>query len=73
MPIYQTSENSIKLIKLIVDNGLCASNSEAKRLIMQNAVTANGEKISDIEAELDIVDEMVIKVGKRKFLQIKKG
>ena len=73
MPVYQTSENSIKLIKLIVDNGLCASNSEAKRLIMQNAVTANGEKISDIEAELDIVDEMVIKVGKRKFLQIKKG
>ena len=72
MPIYETSETSIKLIKLMVDNQLCASNSEAKRMIMQNAVTVDGEKWTDVEGELPITEGLVIKVGKRKFLKIHK-
>jgi tyrosyl-tRNA synthetase len=73
MQVYETTEDKIKLIKLLVDNQLCASNSEAKRMIMQNAVTVDGNKWTDMEGDLEIKDGTVIKVGKRKFLQIKKG
>jgi tyrosyl-tRNA synthetase len=73
MPELFTQEDKIKLIKLLVDNELCASNSEAKRMIMQNAVTVDGYKWTDIDGDLTITDGIVIKVGKRKFLQIKKG
>ncbi len=73
MQVYETTEGKIKLIKLLVDNQLCASNSEAKRMIMQNAVTVDGNKWTDMEGDLEIKDGTVIKVGKRKFLQINKG
>lgn len=73
MPIFCTKEDKVKLIKLLVDNELCSSNSEAKRMIMQNAVTVDGNKWTDIEGDLTITDGLVIKVGKRKFLKIKKG
>jgi tyrosyl-tRNA synthetase len=73
MQVYETTEDKIKLIRLLVDNQLCASNSEAKRMIMQNAVTVDGNKWTDMEGDLEIKDGTVIKVGKRKFLQIKKG
>lgn len=72
MPVFSTSETSLKLTKLLVENGLCASNGEAKRLILQNAVTVDGVKVTDIEADITVSDGMVIKAGKRKFLQIKK-
>jgi tyrosyl-tRNA synthetase len=72
MPVLTTSEPSLKLTRLLVENGLCASNSEAKRLIIQNAVTVDGVKITDIEAEVTVTDGMVIKAGKRKFLQVRK-
>lgn len=72
MLIFNTKEDKLKLIKIIVDNELCASNSEAKRMIMQSAVTVDGNKWTDIDGELNLQDGLVIKVGKRKFLQIKK-
>ena len=72
MPVITISDDKIKMIKLLVDNQLCVSNSEAKRMIMQNAVTVNGEKWSDVEGDLPIENGLVIKVGKRKYLQIKK-
>lgn len=72
IPVLRISEDKVKMIKLLVDNQLCVSNSEAKRMIIQNAVTVNGEKWADVEGELQIKDGIVIKVGKRKFLQLKK-
>ncbi len=72
IPEITMTDDKIKMIRLLVDNQLCASNSEAKRMIMQNAVTVDGEKWSDVEGDLQITDGLVIKVGKRKYLQIKK-
>jgi len=72
MPVFTTNEDKIRFVSLLVDNSLCVSNSEAKRMIQQNAVTVDGVKWTDIEGDLSIRDGIVIKVGKRKFLQIKK-
>jgi tyrosyl-tRNA synthetase len=47
------------------------SKSEARRLVGQNAVSINDEKVADPQAEVTFVGGEVIKVGKRRFAQIK--
>jgi tyrosyl-tRNA synthetase len=51
-------------------NNLVGSNGEARRMISQGGVRINKEKVDDIHLTLDPGEELVIKVGKRKFLRI---
>jgi len=64
------SEFPLRLIHVIKENGLVSSNSEARRMIQQSGVSVNGEKIDDMNYELNMENEFVIKVGKRKFLKV---
>ncbi|MDA8234486.1 MAG: tyrosine--tRNA ligase [Clostridia bacterium] len=64
------SEGQIWLAKLLVQGGLAASTSEARRLITQGAVKIGEEKISDANYHLTPVHGMVIRAGKRKFAKI---
>lgn len=70
MPDYECKENPINLIRLLCDTGACASNSEAKRMLQQNAVSLDNEKLSTPEMEITISDGMVLRVGKRKFFRL---
>ncbi len=45
------------------------SNSEARRLIKEGAVTVNGERVTDIEKKLKRA-EYIIKVGKKRFVKV---
>ena len=54
--------------KRIVEAGLAKSISEAKRLIAQEAVTVDGQKVTSVLAELK--DGSIIKVGNRGFMKI---
>lgn len=58
------------LSEIVLNNGLCDSKGEFKRLIAQGAVKINDEKCSDV-AFVVKADELpvVIKVGKRKFVK----
>ncbi|MBP7529125.1 MAG: tyrosine--tRNA ligase [Syntrophorhabdaceae bacterium] len=58
----------IWLPKLMVNMGLVPSTSEGKRMIKQGAVTINSEKI--FSEDLPAGQELVIKVGKRKFKKL---
>lgn len=60
-----------KLLDLLVQMNLAASKGEARRLIEQGGVKLNGEKASN--AEIDLRDEILIQVGKRKFLKVIAG
>jgi tyrosyl-tRNA synthetase len=40
-------------------------------LIEQGGVKIDGEKASDAKAVIDLKDEILLQVGKRKFLKIK--
>ena len=64
--------NQVPLFRLVAEAGLAASNGEARRLIKQNAVSIDGEKISDMNAEVDVAGRapFVLKVGKRRFARI---
>jgi len=57
-----------KILDILVDSKTCASGGEARRMIKQNAVSIDGEKITDIFAEIG--KPGVIKVGKRRFLKL---
>jgi tyrosyl-tRNA synthetase len=53
------------ILDLIVEINLASSKSEARRLVQQNAVSIDDEKINDWQYEIDINKPIVIKVGKK--------
>ena len=63
--------NEIELIRVLTESSLLPSLSEARRLIKQNAISVNGEKVNDTNFKISKgSDEIVVKAGKRKFLRI---
>lgn len=58
----------IKLPEMMVTSGIASSNSEARRLIRQQAVRMNGEKVTSEEMARP-GDEVVVEVGKRRAVQ----
>ena len=70
IPEVITSMAQIALTKVLAENDLVSSLSEARRLIAQGGVTVNGEKILDTAYLIEGQPEALIKAGKRKFLKI---
>ncbi|MCK4259515.1 MAG: tyrosine--tRNA ligase [Halanaerobiales bacterium] len=76
MPVVEINDadledGKIGLINLIVKAELVATNSEARRMIKQGAVSIDGNKMTDMHGQVLPVNGMVIKVGKRRFAQVK--
>ncbi len=69
--VVKTAEAPIWLPKLLLEAGLVASTGEGRRMIQQNAVTVDGEKVADVEYQLPTVGEVLLKVGKRRFARVK--
>lgn len=65
------AETVWKLPKLLAETGLAASVGEARRLIEQGGVRINGEKASNVNADIEIGESVLLQVGKRKFLRVK--
>lgn len=66
--------DTVGIIDLMRECSFASSASEARRLIEQNAVTIDGEKVCDAKAVIDLDDKgKILKVGKRKFARIIKG
>lgn len=59
------------LVEVIASTGLTKSKGEARRLIKQNAVKLDGEICADINHTLTVGEEIIIKVGKRRFIKVK--
>jgi len=76
IPVFSTDKNNYPVLDLLVDAKMCPSKSEAKRLVEGGAVTLRfGDKevkVLNWKEEIVIEDQMVIQVGKRKFIKIKK-
>ncbi|MCY8029102.1 tyrosine--tRNA ligase [Bacillus inaquosorum] len=63
-------EKAPAVVDLLVTLKLLSSKSEARRMIQNGGVRINGEKITDIHADAEIKENMIIQVGKRKFLKL---
>lgn len=63
-------EGSLWIIKALTANGLTVSNGEAIRMVRQNALSIDGEKVTDKDFQLQPGGPYLIKLGKRKFLNL---
>jgi len=70
IPEFAVKPEKIWLVNLLNDAGLVQSNGEGRRMIKQGAVSINGERISDMNYEFVPEQDMVLKVGKRRFCKL---
>ena len=64
-------DDEIAIGNLLKESGLVQSTSEAMRLVKQGAVKINDEKIDDPKLSIEKNQELLVQVGKRRFLKIK--
>uniref|UniRef100_A0A832MMP7 Tyrosine--tRNA ligase n=1 Tax=Pseudothermotoga hypogea TaxID=57487 RepID=A0A832MMP7_9THEM len=70
MPTVHLDTDGVELVELLVKLNVAESRSEAKRLIQQGGVKLDGEKITDIHAQITLDSEKILKVGKRHFFRL---
>ncbi|HHI87345.1 MAG TPA: tyrosine--tRNA ligase [Candidatus Cloacimonetes bacterium] len=70
IPEFVVKPEKIWLVQLLNNAGLVQSNGEGRRMIKQGAVSINGERISDMDYEFIPEQDMVLKVGKRRFCKL---
>ncbi len=72
IPEYRITagEEAIWLPKLLLDAGLVKSTSDGRRMVKQNAVSLDGEKVADVDMNIPARGGVLIKVGKRRFCQV---
>jgi len=63
-------DDAIWLPKLLLEAELVKSTSDGRRMVKQNAVSVDGEKVSDVNAEIPAGGEVLLKVGKRRFCKV---
>lgn len=61
----------INIMELLVEVGLAASKSEARRLITQNGVKVDGKIINDFNFDINLSSkEILLQKGKRNFIKV---
>ncbi|HUX92673.1 MAG TPA: tyrosine--tRNA ligase [Ignavibacteriaceae bacterium] len=70
--ILDKGETEIGILELLVKVNFASSKGEARRLVVQGGVTIDGNKVDDISANITLDKELILKVGKRKFIKLKK-
>lgn len=70
-------DTGINVLDLLLSVNLVPSKSEGRRLVQQNGLSINGQKITDVQSVIDNSyfekdGEMIIKKGKKKFLKVVK-
>ncbi len=68
--VLEKADGEVWLPKLLVEAGLTGSTSEARRLIKQQAVSLDNEKVLDTEYNVQPAGDVLIKVGKRRFAKV---
>ena len=58
------------LPQLLVDMELVKSTSDGRRMIKQNAVSLDGEKVTDVNAMVKPKGEVLVKVGKLRYCKV---
>jgi len=77
--IFHTDKDTVDIMNVLVESGLCKSKSEARRLIEQSAVDINEQVVSSQLAShrsgssnIKLNEGDIIKVGKKKFIKIQR-
>jgi tyrosyl-tRNA synthetase len=71
IPEFTLPAKAISVKQLLLTCELVETGGEAKRMIKQSAVSIDGEKLTDPNAEINPKDGAVVRVGKRKFAKLR--
>lgn len=70
IPEFQIPSEGMLLPQIIIEANLLPSTSEARRMIKQGGVSLDGVKINDEKQLIKPEKELILKVGKRKYLKV---
>lgn len=68
--VQVTATEDIWLPQLLVDTDLVKSTSDGRRMIKQNAVSLDGNKVTDVNAVVKPQGEILVKVGKLRYCKV---
>lgn len=71
IPEYVVVNQKINLADLLLDAKMVDSKSDAKRVIEQGGVTINDVRYDHAKSKFEAKQDMIIKVGKHKYLKLK--
>jgi tyrosyl-tRNA synthetase len=71
IPEFKLPAEPIMVKQLLLACKLVETGGEAKRMCAQSAVTIDGQKVTDSNAQITPTNGMTIQVGKRKFARLK--
>jgi len=66
----ECENNEIKIMDLLVNTNLAPSKKEARRLIEQGGVYINGDTFKDPVGIINLKQQCLLKIGKRKYLYV---
>jgi len=66
---FSTQTGKVNVLDLVLEAGLVSSRSDAKRMLSQDAIKLNQEKVTTERVEIS--DGDIIQVGKRRFCKVK--
>jgi len=70
LPRAGLQDGRMPTLKLIVEAGFAATNSEARRLVDEGGIRLNGEVVKDALGTLEVKEGDVLQRGKRKFVRV---
>ena len=67
-----TINEDLNIVDLLVNNGICSSNREAREFISNNSISINGKRINDLDyviTKKDCIDSkyIIVRRGKKKY------
>ncbi|KKI93286.1 tyrosyl-tRNA synthetase [Bacillus sp. SA1-12] len=72
MPVAEwKGTNETSIIDLLISLNMFTSKSEARRMIENRGVQLNGNKVEDTKLMVTVANDLIVQVGKRKFVKIK--
>jgi len=69
-PTIKIAAGNYNILDLLVSIGAFASKGEARRMIQNNGVKANGRFVSDFNEQMLVENEIIVQIGKRKFYRV---
>ncbi len=67
---YRVANDEVGILQLMSDTKMAASKGEARRLVEQGGVSIDGVKVADINARIELLKPIILKVGPRRFLKV---
>ncbi len=69
--VFHTDKDTVDIMTVLVESGLCKSKSEAKRLIIQKGIDEESIRLDNTTIKVN--NDKIYKIGKKRFLVIKKN